>query len=740
MTILHNILAKDNETLPEHTLKVYNVWKNLKNNYSNDICNKEFWDDSLTAVLFHDFGKITNNFQDKITGKVKNYDNYIRHEFISGMFLFVNNIEYYRKKPFIPFSVFSHHKRLEIDLFSNESAYKLDFPLSNAEIFIKWLIDTFQLSTTFFEGYEKKLTYFSNTLEKIHNDYKQGVWSLLDNLNEKDRIEYINHKAILQISDWLASGNRKLFDNLEYDTDFLKNKILEKINLDRKKKGEPLMQDIKLKTFQKASNVNRDIIAVAPTGSGKTEAALLWASNKNAPNKIIYLLPTKVTSNAIFQRLKFYFGEENTAVIHSSAFFYRKELSDDYDKKEYLLDKTFFKNVNICTIDQVLTQGFNLGYWELKTFNTKNAKVIIDEIHLYEPYTLGLIIATISYLKENFNTSFYIMTATMPEALKKLLTKYLNNPLLVEDNELLQQARNTFETRDMLVNESIDDIINCASKGKKVLVVVNTVNAAISLYKKIKEELNHDETNLLCYHSRFMLMHRQKKENEIFELEASHNPGILIATQVVEVSLDIDFDILFTENAPIDAIIQRAGRINRKRKKTNTKVIVFKHSDISEKWVYKTNNILNKTWTVLKEKDGKKLTEQQLIQLVDKVYENIDIESDTDFIKGLKIYRKEQERLLFITDNQANEETMTRLNIDTINVIPMKNYSNDEYYIEILKNKKPFEIAKYELSVRKSKEYKFRFEKHFGYNFIDAYYDEEIGMDFNIKENNTMIL
>ena len=171
-------------------------------------------------------------------------------------------------------------------------------------------------------------------------------------------------------------------------------------------------------------------------------------------------------------------------------------------KKEYLKDKTFFQNVNVCTVDQVLTQGFNLGYWELKTFHMINSWVIIDEIHLYAPYTLALIISTISYLKNEFGTRFFIMSATMPLKLSELLQKTLGEEKyeLIQDEELLDKSRNVFETRDCLIDELLDEITIEIESGKKVLLVVNTVDEAIRIYQKLK----NSASNAFCYHSRFM--------------------------------------------------------------------------------------------------------------------------------------------------------------------------------------------------------------------------------------------
>ena len=89
--------------------------------------------------------------------------------------------------------------------------------------------------------------------------------------------------------------------------------------------------------------------------------------------------------------------------------------------KKILRDRTFFSNVTVCTIDRLLTQGFNLGFWEVKSFHCRNARIIIDEIHLYSPYTLALILQTIKFLREKLNARFFIMSATMPTKVKEVI-------------------------------------------------------------------------------------------------------------------------------------------------------------------------------------------------------------------------------------------------------------------------------------------------------------------------------
>ncbi|MDZ7899255.1 MAG: CRISPR-associated helicase Cas3' [Arcicella sp.] len=128
--------------------------------------------------------------------------------------------------------------------------------------------------------------------------------------------------------------------------------------------------------------------------------------------------------------------------------------------------------------------------------------------------------------------------------------------------------------------------------GRKVLVVMNTVDEVIRVYNELKQELPENQS--LCYHSRFIVRDRQLKEKKILDNEINCDFKLLVSSQVCEMSLDIDYDYLFTENAPIDAIVQRAGRVNRGRdKKKQSEVVIFKHSEISEK-IYDVPNILKK--------------------------------------------------------------------------------------------------------------------------------------------------
>jgi len=738
--LLNHILAKSTgETLIHHTETIIKYWNNLKSQYIEILpVDDLFWELSFLSVLFHDTGKIALNFQEKNNGIVNHWEDYIRHEFLSGLLLLFSGKEIWMRNPLPLLAIFSHHKPLVTSkIFIRERNRTLRVEKEDLEILARFLNakikdDTIRVLPQIVEEFSQK-----RSLEPFYLLFRKFMDEKGVKFNPESRINYIFYKAILNTADWSASSHSNISTKLEnFNEAYLRKKTIEKLLEEGKKE---IAENFQWKDFQnKCLAHNGHVLAIAPTGSGKTEASLLWASKKLSSEKIIYLLPTRVTSNSIYMRLKGYFGNDKTAVIHSSAFFYRKELNENFTKKDYLTDKTFFKNVNICTIDQVLTQGFNLGFWEIKTFHMLSARVVIDEIHLYAPYTLGLIVSTIKYLKENFGTKFFIMTATMPMKLQTLLQQTLgiSEKETVRDKELLSKARNIFEVRDCLVDDLDIEIVKTLETGKKILIVVNTVDEAIRLFNKY----DGIAERTICYHSRFIQKDRLKKEIEILEFEKKATSFLLIATQVVEVSLDIDFDFLFSENAPMEAIIQRAGRVNRKRNKDyDTKVIIFKEQQVTREVIYTdVENILENTFNEFKSRSGQKITENELIKMVDSVYENYNVKSHPSYLEGLDKYFEIQRKHHFIKDNIEYGKVYTREGLDSINIIPSKFY-------EHLKVKMKFEdseMAKHELSIRIKKLYalKNEFQYHIEgfYHFIGCKYSYEVGLELNKADNNTL--
>ena len=583
--------AKPDQTYEAHIEAAYKAWKetviakrNLIQRLSKEFefSEQRFLKSSLLTVVLHDIGKNIEPFQKMMNAKRKDErfdirENY-RHELVSFSFAIRGSLalrkqdEFLTELPIEAFVILGHHKKINPDLqsFSREcTSRKPNFCeegmnkalLLAEEIFTKEGFSFPKIPIRNYDSYvdASKLISYDGAFTKIFEKEKNP---------ESVRIIYLLLKAILHYADWHGSAGIDVNYSLRTHADDLFKEI-EKRCIEKKLKFNGL------RPFQEeCAHTLGNIIAVAPTGSGKTEASLLWALN-NLQNmgggKLIYLLPTMVTANSIFTRLEDYFGNGNVGLTHSTAsFMFQDEEENPENVRNVLFDKSFIKPATVATVDQLLASGFNNGKWALIEANAANSVIIIDEIHSYDPWTLGLIIESIKHFTK-LGTRFMLMSATLPDYLINLLSKNLPNVIKIRDESLLNSSRNRYQIVDKIIDDAIPEIEKSVNRGEKTLVVVNNVAKCQELYKKL------EHLNPMCYHSKFILKDRKEKEKEI------DNQKLLIATQVVEVSLDIDFDVMFTECAPPDAIVQRAGRVNRRREKSDSWISIYRASDISKR-------------------------------------------------------------------------------------------------------------------------------------------------------------
>ena len=432
--------------------------------------------------------------------------------------------------------------------------------------------------------------------------------------------------------------------------------------------------------------------------------------------KIIILLPTMVTSNSIRDRLRDFFkgyGHE-VGLVHSTADLVREsetegDEADRADVRSDLLSEShYFRPVTVGTVDQLLVPLFHAGRWAMKTFAAADAAIVIDEIHAYEPHTLGLITLMIEQLSA-LGTRFMVMSATMPGVLKTALHDALSpsgaGVAVVEDDELLDSARNTWTTCNKPLGESL---LPSDARGRavpspefldlwgtrndrgeplKILIVVNTVKRCQDLSRAFREF----GFELTCYHSKFIFRDRRKKERRINKCP----PRLLIATQVVEVSLDIDYDILLTECAPIDAIAQRAGRVNRARRKVPGRVVIHRHEKESERVYGFPPGVLESTWALIKE--AQEPTERRLIEMVEEVYRGHAPNKDPSFGRIRGATRDAQARQHGVLDSPKpyEEEALLKTRKEDypqVSVIP-------EPFAEKARAAKPRDRKRYELKV-----------------------------------------
>lgn len=589
-TILAKIKTENQNsyTLASHTksaldeLKIY-VDKNKEviSNFSNrnNIEKDILLDILFFSVFLHDIGKGTIEFyNDKILNKGKSY-----HPLYSIYFsINQQSLPKIDEIDFITLSILSHHTVLHKDIYASENFKDLPIPeffeetFSFAKMYHEYYFEFFKKDCPYDLDFEipDKLPY-RLLREKKGWGPKKGFIDILNRFLETqpDNIEKNKIKEIygfvtgnLIRADWLSSGSYNLdFPNISREKFILKLK-------ERAELKEIIFKG--LREFQKQSSQSKgNLLIKIPTGEGKTEAALLWALNnlKNKDTKIIYTMPTQVTSNAMYKRLKSYFGN-NVGIVHGSAsLVLSEEFKDDEEKiwKERAISRTFSKPITVATIDSLILSFFNIHKWPFSQLNIENCLLIIDEIHSYDWQMLGALKRILGELKAR-NCDTVIMSATFPEIFEKKVLKGVEYQNITQP-ELFEPKPVVLEKVHSNIRNCTENILEHFNKNKKVMVVVNTVEKSKEMYKLLKEtgqfctsEDFDSESNLIIYHSQFIKKDRRTKEIEIEGKEKWKNNGlVLIATQIVEISLDINFNVLFTELAPIDALVQRIGRINR---------------------------------------------------------------------------------------------------------------------------------------------------------------------------------
>lgn len=334
---------------------------------------------------------------------------------------------------------------------------------------------------------------------------------------------------------------------------------------------------------QQAAVTVGNALLMAPTGSGKTEAAMLWASNQLSQSSgapvLFYILPFQASLNAMRERLGGKLGSDNVTLQHSRAIqvLYRKFLDENVEKhsasrlavEEAQLGRLHLTPIRITTPYQLLKGPFQLKGHEALWTDAAEGVFILDEIHAYEPRRLGYILATLKYLQRNLGSRILFMSATLPSCFKNLIrhlmpfsdpicageathTKFRRHEIHLIDAELFE---------DVVVSRVLRDI----RLDLSVLIVTTTVARAQQMRNKLSLELGRE---IEVLHGRFHAKDRSEKEKRLRESRGVENPNrlpgvVLVATQVVEVSLNVDFDTLYSDPAPLEALLQRFGRINR---------------------------------------------------------------------------------------------------------------------------------------------------------------------------------
>ena len=370
------------------------------------------------------------------------------------------------------------------------------------------------------------------------------------------------------------------------------------------------------------------------TGTGKTEAALILASrlmNKANGSGVYVALPTMATANAMYDRLapayrKLFTDESLPSLVlahsarHLSGAFRESILAQDaatdssYDKGDdsatalcssWIADnrkKSLLADIGVGTLDQALLSVLPSRHQSLRLLGLSRHILIVDEVHAYDSYTL-MLMKNLLRFHSAMGGSAILLSATLPiRARQDLINSFsegkditpasLNKkdayPLFthLSSNETIEapveahaSAKGSLDINLIHDSKEIEEIIvNSASSGRCVCWIRNTVDETMDAYEALKGRI--DPSRLILFHARFAMGDRLLIEEKV--LKAFGKPSgfkdrkekVLIATQVVEQSLDLDFDVMISDLAPMDLIIQRAGRLHRHRRDIQGNLIV----------------------------------------------------------------------------------------------------------------------------------------------------------------------
>lgn len=548
------------------------------------------------GALLHDIGKASPLFQRTLKhGYVHQPGFDFRHEIASLLFISLFPEDEW---PAIIDMIVAHHKSVCHDV-REKGLLDLDGNMDcfsrHAERFEEWSPIALGILK------ESGVAIHHINLNEACDNYEYAV-----EYCSNKTLNYSQWKGLLMAADHFASA-------LENKTELATEKLFIQPDLsfyNRQHSLYPL-------SMVPADDKRKHTLVTAPTGAGKTDFLL-----RRCKGRVFYTLPFQASINAMYDRIKNDLKDTSAQVylLHAASNLKVK----DGKLEERIMQRHIGASVKVMTPHQMASIVFGIKGYEAMLLDLKGCDVILDEIHTYSSETQAIVLKIIEILN-TIGCRIHVGTATMPTVLYNKILQLLGGSSEVHEVSLPNEILKSFNRHIIHKTANWRTCENVLEKAihnqQKVLIVCNQVKRAQQMYERICE--TYPETSKMLIHSRFKRGDRGLLESNLKNnFNTSMKACIVVSTQVVEVSLDISFDLMITECAPIDAMIQRFGRINRKR----TEDTIGKYKDIyviqppeDEKDAKPYDlAVLQKSYEVLP--DNQVLEEPTLQSLIDAVY------------------------------------------------------------------------------------------------------------------------
>ena len=561
-----------------------------------------FLTNSRLSICFHDLGKANDGFQSAVTERRK--DQAVRHEHLSVMLLASDPLKaWVSTRPDLDYelilsAVGSHHLRFKEDDFGTWLADRshiqvLDFSalLSDAAHILEVEPPPIDSLVGRWTPQDLPIDFVRHLARRFDRQVRPLISSfrISDRTHDEDR-----HRLLLAVraaviaADSAGSGltreskpvtpwlEEAFTEKRVIHAQYIQDSVIEtrKRSIEKSRGTSFRWNDFQIE----ASCLRNRALMLAPCGSGKTLAAWRWIGGRltvRPAARILFLYPTRGTATEGFRDYVSWAPETDATLLHGTASYDLEgmfENGDERSNRDYTAERRLFalgqwpKRIFSATVDSFL--GFMASQYASICLLPLLADsiVVIDEVH---SFSSGMFSSLVKFIEE-FDVPVLCMTASLtPNRRQRLLEAGLQlfpeDPSCFADLERIA-AHPRYCVQRLERGETQERATRALDEGKRILWVVNRVDECQRIALEMSERC--PQANVLCYHSRFRLRDRRERHEEVIRLFRSsrgEEGSLVVSTQVCEMSLDLDADVLITEIAPVTSLIQRMGRCCREK-------------------------------------------------------------------------------------------------------------------------------------------------------------------------------